>query len=387
VPASNDPVPGSGGDPGVTELSGNDYYYSCVTKVSGEWDLYGDLYIGRFPVDNSIELYNIVEKTIYNETQVTNDSWKHKNYLICGYQNDETVNESFFVNDFYNYVDGLYDLPYRTYLWDSQCNSNGVEEVINFINDPGCNTVIYYGHGKTDQWDCIGNIGFFESHLQNWSKYPFVCAYACATAAFTNVETVPDCIAEEMVTFSPSAGYSAYLGANKWIFMNYTENDFYPWKMYRSIFHDLSHIAGEFVLEAKLSIPNVAGDDNEKFTYNLLGDPALNIFSPGFEVTKDMTLTPGLYEDEPSRVEPIKISDAIYVRYGSSLIISHNSHVYFEKGGQIIVERIHKMTFTLKEIYMVYLILGLVVMILRGLNYSHWKAPRGMVLNFTIQHI
>jgi hypothetical protein len=74
MPTSYDPNPGASfyGDPYPS-----DYYYSCLTSdVAGEYDIVGDLYIGRFAVDNNLqngltELQNMVSKTIYYESEAT----------------------------------------------------------------------------------------------------------------------------------------------------------------------------------------------------------------------------------------------------------------------------------------------------------------------------
>ena len=53
-----------------------DYYYSCVTKQQNIYDETGDLFIGRFCVDNDLEnglteLQNVVNKTIFYESEAT----------------------------------------------------------------------------------------------------------------------------------------------------------------------------------------------------------------------------------------------------------------------------------------------------------------------------
>ncbi|MCL2291155.1 MAG: C25 family cysteine peptidase [Bacteroidetes bacterium] len=64
----------------------SDYYFSCITKGSnGIYDRFGDLFIGRFCVPNNLNtgdnggltrLHNIIEKTIYFETEYHNQPWK-----------------------------------------------------------------------------------------------------------------------------------------------------------------------------------------------------------------------------------------------------------------------------------------------------------------------
>ncbi len=63
VPASKDPNPtGKWNTSNYTYdyVASNDYYYSCLTQnSSSDFDLIGDVFIGRFPADDGDELFNI----------------------------------------------------------------------------------------------------------------------------------------------------------------------------------------------------------------------------------------------------------------------------------------------------------------------------------------
>jgi len=74
VPSSYDPKNGASayGDP-----IPNDYYYTCVTKNDeGDYDWEPDLFIGRFPAQDPDQLNNIIDKTVYYESECSFENWR-----------------------------------------------------------------------------------------------------------------------------------------------------------------------------------------------------------------------------------------------------------------------------------------------------------------------
>nr|NQU93758.1 T9SS type A sorting domain-containing protein [Bacteroidota bacterium] len=93
-----------------------------------------------------------------------------------------------------------------------------------------------------------------------------------------------------------------------------------------TIFHDLSHITGEYILESKLVYPT-SYPGQYAYAFNFFGDPALNVMAQGFQVTHDIELP-----------EITTISNEITVKNGATLTIPVNGQLHFEAEGELIID-------------------------------------------------
>lgn len=145
MPTSNDPEPGAVNPYG--ELFPSDYYYTCLTKENEMYDDVGDVYIGRFCVDNNLqtgltELHNIIEKTIFFESEYSFGNWR--NNIV--HTNGSTGSSNYY-NIYYDYVDELYGESYNLNVanW-YELGGQIREPTIEMINN-GSIFMQYYGHG------------------------------------------------------------------------------------------------------------------------------------------------------------------------------------------------------------------------------------------------
>ncbi|MBN1199821.1 MAG: hypothetical protein JXA23_10750, partial [Bacteroidales bacterium] len=345
VPTSNDFDPGfpTNINP-TTATCPNDYYYSCLTKdQNGVWDRQGDIFIGRFCTDNETELTNLVSKTIYSENEFMPEG-KTNNLLTYGtiydYSGGISVeHHTYFCIEYHDWLDGLYTNPYSTSLVDADNTSTWNTDFVNHLNTNGCNLIFHYGHGDYNHWSVNGDglnpnnitISFLEQNLANNGMNPFVTSISCFTGAFYNPQDDHDCVAEELTTYSPDKGYVAYLGSGIAYCLsthhaianpNANPTLIHEWIPY-SIYHDLSFVLGESVLESKLQTVEEEG----AFKMSLIGDPALNLMAPGFEVTAQTSLC-----------GDVTISNSVYVREGAVLSLCSGCNLFFEENGELIVQ-------------------------------------------------
>jgi hypothetical protein len=203
------------------------------------------------------------------------------------------------------------------------------EELFATMND-GVMSFTYFGHGEKYNW-CTGNgisIENFLSNLENGSNPPVVHAIACHTGHFDGDD---DCLGEALTTYSDEKGFTTYLGACRAAYANFGQiisdppNRFQELIPY-TIFHDFSHITGEYILESK--ILNTVVPIQYKHAFNFFGDPALNVLAQGFEVSKN-TVLPAI----------TTISTEITVRDNAILTIPVNGELRFENNGKLIIEQ------------------------------------------------
>ncbi len=321
MPTSYDPNPGASfsGDPYPS-----DYYYSCLTSdASGEYDVVGDLYIGRFAVDNNLqngltELHNMVSKTIFYESEATFGGWRDETSVLLH-------------EDFDNYIQ-----PYF-YFWDDlvpsyftvdkiDANQPNTHQMIYDVINDGVMSFTYFGHGSQNGWGAGGylDMSVLENNLSNYNKPPVVHGIACQTGWF---DKGADCFGESLTTYSETEGFTGYLGSGRSLWVGYSTvinnppnylQEILPY----SIFHDLSHITGEYILETK-----ILSWELQKFALNYFGDPGLNIMAQGFEVTQNVEL-PAI----------TIISTEITVKNGAQLKIPSNGQLFFENEGSLTIE-------------------------------------------------
>jgi len=101
-------------------LAVSDYYFTCVTLDDYlAYDPVGDFYIGRFCVAPNLtngleELHNMVEKTIYFETEYTFDGWRNR----AIFANGNGLQDEFYYDIYYDFLEtlkGEHEFQYKRY--------------------------------------------------------------------------------------------------------------------------------------------------------------------------------------------------------------------------------------------------------------------------------
>ncbi|MDZ7743675.1 MAG: C25 family cysteine peptidase [Bacteroidota bacterium] len=307
---------------------GNDFFYCCVTEDNNTFDVTGDLFIGRFCVRTETELQNIVTKSKFYETEFDNtNNWQEQYYSF----NSEGIDPDEFLYHMYDYLNNFIINPYELTISDQfVIGSQSIIDDVTSEFNLGKNYVHYYGHGQYDNYS-IGqypylNINLLKQNLQCENKNPFALNYTCYTGTFY-LEDNNECLAAEMTHYSNSEGFIGCLASarlqgliNTWFGEPVCIGS---GLIHNQIINGLSHITGEFILEAK----NKTTRPYEKHQLNYFGDPALNLFAHGYEVTKNLNLS-----------NEVTISTPVYVRSGYRLNLNSNCILSFTDNGQLIIE-------------------------------------------------
>lgn len=355
IPGSHDPYdywePGQTGNPSALRNVFpyvTDYYYSMLTTKPGfsVKDDIGDLYVGRFSVDNTDQLHNIIEKTINYETDYDFDGWKNKSFFF---------NSKGLLNPPNNYVyhyltdpDGYYNsfipskigLPY-TYDIKDMYNYSMADEiptVMTYFNR-GQAYNSYYGHSHYYDLGIGGYNGqylttdYVKTNLTNDGKFGFMFMNSC-DAGMYDLGGGAECFAEELTRYSANRGFIGIVAASSLAFLDYantpsstpqTIQDFLIMENYSLLAHNL----GESLLLAKIKKQNLNSywTNGQILYYNLIGDPGLNLRSQGYSVSKNTTLDP-----------QVTISGQVHVLSGVTLTIPNNCNLYFGNNGRLIID-------------------------------------------------
>ena len=304
----------------------SDYYFSCVTKTGSSYDEIGDLFIGRFSVENTTQLYNMVQKTIYHETEYNPKSWqKMAGTTVASFMN--RIRYLNFFTDLMNNCGWDYSMVY--------CPTNNCSVQVPTMNyfNAGASFIQYVGGPDMllppSSWMDGLNIGYFLNELNNDNKSPLINATGSNSAHFDNME----CLGEFLTRYHPSKGAVGYIGPARRVGLQVE-----PWPpgsdymLYQELlphllFIDSTYVAGELLLTTKIMDEdnNSASKRNRRHAYTFFGDPALNSLAVGYEVTGELDC-------------PIEISTPLWVRNGETMVIPDSCTVLFFDNGRLTVE-------------------------------------------------
>ena len=197
---------------GTIESRPSDYWYACLNS-----EYIADIAIGRFCIKDSIELSNMVSKTISYENYTENDRWVTKNLLVAhkdsapdNYQGcSEEIRTTI-----YN------DAPQFTTAYgahDSVGGNNATNDMVVSCINEGVGIVNYRGHGikkawKND-WSNEGIAFDISSIMKIKTKlYPLIFSIACSTGDFTRLG-ISNCLLHDFV--KGEFGAVAFCGATR----------------------------------------------------------------------------------------------------------------------------------------------------------------------------
>ena len=318
----------------------SDYYFSCVTKkANGKYDDIGDLFIGRFSVEDEPQLSNMVEKTIFHETAYDPNPWRK----TAGTTNWGLTHD--YAPRYINFMTNLFNSCGLNYTIVDKNQLNGAIKIptLNYLN-AGALFVQHIGTpGNTnvplspDTWEDGLNISYFSNELHNDYMAPFISVLSNTSGHFDDTE----CLAEFLTRYDSIKGAVGCIAPSRRTSLpveswpSGSQNLTYQEFLSDFLFNQGICIAGELLWTTKVS--NTGSSQLYfKHAYNLLGDPALNILA---NVTEDIDeITQNVTFDSPS-----SLANTLYVRNGGTLTITstlncyENASIIVEPGGKVIV--------------------------------------------------
>lgn len=352
VPGSHDPYDywefGQTGNPPVYRDAltyVTDYYFSMLTDRPGLIikDDIGDLFVGRFSVDNTEQLHNMIEKTIHYETDYDFTGWKNKSFFFNSKGIDGQHNYLTRIGGYYNYfIPNRIGSPNLFNIKDMYDYSmaDEIPTVMTYFNS-GQAYQSYYGHSHYYDMSIGGYNGqylstdYLKTNLSNDGKYGFMYMLSC-DAGMYDLGGGVDCIAEELTRYSSNRGFVGILASSTLALLEQnTQQPIYSPSTTQEFLIDenymkLAHCLGEFTLISKIKkqILYPAATNGSTIQYNLMGDPGLNIQSQGYSVSINTTLDP-----------EVTITDQVHVLSGVTLTIPNNGNVYFGNNGRLIIDQ------------------------------------------------
>jgi len=309
-----DKIPASAGNP-----SGNseddpitDYWYSILHGS----DFLADVFLGRFSVSNTIELTNIINKTIFMEMNMKRFTKKAK--FLAG--KDGTDNWIYMESEFkrgHNYV-----IPYSFNPLGYSCQKLYQPSQTSAVNALSDNPLFYIYAGHGGFYSLAGHSFSIDWNVVGYATntvFPFVFSFACKTGNFAKVE----CIGESFIR--AKNGAVAYFGCSV---NSLTMSDV---ALEKKIF-------GDAFLKDEKKLSVIINLGKRRFTYvvgirkkiknrylkayNLLGDPSFN--------TKEIECKQNLVFNYPE-----VFKNGADVTYRADNLIQNNNSFVVESGAEV----------------------------------------------------
>lgn len=160
-----------------------DYGYRCFKENTNK---YGDIFLGRWPVTNKTDLTNIINKTIFMESNLHNLP-KHA-YFLAGHEDNLFMRNSFKVGHFNAMEQGFLK---QKYICKSYFQSP--KETILSLADTYPAWFIYSGHGGSTQM-AYGVYSIGPYFFNRKDMFPFTFSFACLSGTYSYRGSMASCI-------------------------------------------------------------------------------------------------------------------------------------------------------------------------------------------------
>lgn len=248
----------------------SDLNYSRLDGV----DYYADVFIGRFPINTNSQLRNIITKTIIMEENLS--ALTDKVCLIAG-DGGNWLNQWWWRKQFEKAHDYVVDNSFIPlgFSWQKLYQPN-INQIYNSLfNNP--TYFIYAGHGNSFEW-AGKSFTLSQESIHNASNtvFPFVFAFACNTGDYSKNECIGEAWINEIdggsvIYFGSSV--STYNHPDQIIENNIFYNDFTNRNSISSI---VNHGKNGY-WDSFWAHYNANRRVRYMKSYNLLGDPSLNV--------------------------------------------------------------------------------------------------------------
>ncbi len=243
-----------------------------------------DIGVGRFPVKTTTEAQLMFDKIKHYYNNSTMGDWRN---MLCFIGDDEDSNQHMDqANSLANQVTDNYPqynvdkILLDAFPQISTPTGEGYPEVTKAINNrvrQGALIINYTGHGNEIQLahESILTI----SDILSWDNFDKMPVFVTATCEFSRYDDYERTSGGETILLNKNGGGIALFTTTRMVYSspNFTLNQ----KFYNYAFADYSYKLGDLIRLAK----NDAGATSNKLNFTLLGDPALKIAYPQYNVT------------------------------------------------------------------------------------------------------
>ena len=270
-----------------------DDYYGLLDNNEGKWS-FGielvDLGIGRFPVKNQLEANNVTNKVLNYNTASTMKDWRNQITFVGDAggesdgredvhmeQSDTLANRVGRSNPEYNPYKIFFD-AFKKEITPGGSRYPDVNKEITKAFEEGSLIINYTGHGGETGWahERVLTVGM----INNFEIKPNLPLVVTATCEFSRFDDPQRTSAGELVLINKSGGIALFTTV-RLVFSN--ANFELNKRLYENVFLEVNNekkTIGEIFMLTK----NLSAADPMNRNFTLLGDPALKLAYPRYDV-------------------------------------------------------------------------------------------------------
>ncbi|MCK4428182.1 MAG: hypothetical protein KAW16_06860, partial [candidate division Zixibacteria bacterium] len=310
---------------GTYSYSATDLYY-----VQMDGDRFADIGRARFPVRNTSEATDMVNKLLYYENPTSPDlEWMRHECFLASSDHGQMAEFT------HRYVIYNYLVPNGVIVdsvWERL--GGGTQDIFDCVNG-GTSVLCYSGHGYSGGWGCVPFDQDNVEDLSNQNEYPLVLSHACSTNPFDYTE----CFGETWVKV-PNKGGIAFWGASSGSYWD--EDDILEKGMFKAAFEDTCYSVVSMTDKALWYLYQYYGDvSTVRYyfdMYNVNGDPSVDIWT---YIAEDLLVDfPPTIAMAPSEVT-ITVETESGPLYGALVCLRKGDEVfetgYTDAAGQVIL--------------------------------------------------
>ena len=257
-----------------------DLYYATM---DGGDDWYPEFPVGRFSVRSSVELADVITKTVEYETEPVG-TWTTHVAFMAGADNYQISEGT------HNWVIDRYldPLGYTSDRVFTVAHGATRQEVSDSFNDQ-CMMGIFSGHASTSSW--VDGPPFSRTDVENLTNtgaYPFIASFACDTGNYV----VDESLAETWLRVADKGAVASWAASDT---SYWAEDDILEKALFRAIYDDDQVAFGDATLRAKELYLEYFGPTPTTRCYfemyNLFGDPTVALQVQADSVTLQLPAT------------------------------------------------------------------------------------------------
>jgi len=271
----------------------SDHYFGFLDDDEGEWlpnapnAEIADIAVGRLTVKSEEEAEAVLQKIFHYAKPTTLNDWR--NTIVFVADDEDGVIHMSQSNDLSQIVDqkGSDFLPKKIFLDAYQQVSTaggqrypGANKDLNQSVQRGGLFVNYTGHGGETGW--TGERVLAIADITSWNNLDNLPVFITATCEFTRFDDPQRTSAGELTLLNPEGGSIALMTTTRLVFSspNYLMNRVFYDKVFKRKADGTVKRLGDIFLEVK----NISANSLNSRNFSLLGDAALKMAIPEYEV-------------------------------------------------------------------------------------------------------
>lgn len=235
-------------------------------------DPYADVFLGRFPIQTTTQLSNIISKTLYMENAINGLPKKN---VFCASTDNHAITEATHIFC----IDSFFVSPPHTNIKLFTYTFNATTaQLIDALN-ANQTFAIYSGHGSETSWADGPPLNQSQVNALTNTVFPYTYSFACVTGSY---HLSSECFSETWVR--ASKGAVVYWGSS--VNSYWDEDDILQKRIFRAMFkQNLTKTSPSFVMGKYLLVQHfgsvTATMRRYLEMYNCMGDPSIYMATYG----------------------------------------------------------------------------------------------------------